>query len=397
MRLKLLFSSYRPRLKCAAAAGAAGAAGFGYQAAGDLLNMIGTAVLQRNAADLQQETQRKQNAWTEDMYNKYQSPQALMRQYREAGINPLLQSQGSGLTGQMPSSGSASAPSASMTPSPFGQVMAQQEYNAIVSGNQRSQSILNGVRAINEAFINGGYNAGVSMIQQLMPEFRINGMDEHQVSLMTASIKDSAAAKASIDKIDADWQKEYGKDLRSTELMKLNQDINEVVGRLNVMQSQADVNRAQAQELGSRIARNIAEAFKLHKEGDYYDVSADTARKIQQYVIAQMILSNGQLGIEFERLGVQYGNEIAAAELKRAISSNPYLQYTQWALESLGNVVHVGLGFNFGSSKSMVKSYSDIHSDARSSVNVNSQGTSNVNYNNVTPQTPHVPVSGFGH
>ncbi len=61
----------------------------------------------------------QQLAWQhdEEMYNKYQSPQALVDQYKAAGINPMLAASG-GMTVQPPASSSgSSAPSAS-APSP---------------------------------------------------------------------------------------------------------------------------------------------------------------------------------------------------------------------------------------------------------------------------------------
>lgn len=74
----------------------------GYQTS-ERLGMQGFQDAQRNA----------QNQFAIDMYEKYQSPQALAAQYREAGLNPALAVQGgagdvsasSGSTGGAPSSG----------------------------------------------------------------------------------------------------------------------------------------------------------------------------------------------------------------------------------------------------------------------------------------------------
>lgn len=335
---------------------------------------------------------KENRKWQEAMYEKYYSPQAQMRQYRAAGVNPLLMSQGSGLSAQsMPQGQQAVTPN-------FENVgeaavrgysdYTQMELNAATSSNQRSESILNQVRAVNEAYINGGLDAGNNMLNQLMPLFKTLGMDSHQVMLQTADARLSARCKAICDSIESDWQKEFGKQFRSTQFMQLNQEISNLVGQTNVLQTQGEYNRAAAAELGSRIGRNIAEAWNLKKVGEYYEVSVSTARQIQDYVVSQALLQNGLSAVEFLRDNVAYGNESAAAELKRAIASNPWLQYTQWGLEALGNVVHVGVGanFNMGSSKSMVESINRVTTNSNvrvhsTSSNTNSNFNTNQNFN----------------
>lgn len=53
---------------------------------GAILPMIG----QFNAQETARMNSREARDWEEDMYNKYNSPSALVRQYQEAGINPAL-------------------------------------------------------------------------------------------------------------------------------------------------------------------------------------------------------------------------------------------------------------------------------------------------------------------
>lgn len=383
-----LYNDFKPQKKEVAPAVIAA----GISAAG----AIGNNLLSGSFSDHAAKENRK---WQEAMYEKYYSPQAQMRQYREAGINPLLMSQGSGLSAQsMPQGQQAVTPNfenvGEAAVGGYSQ-FSQMELNAATAGNQRAEMTLNQVRAVNEAYINGGFEAGNNMLNQLMPMFKTLGMDEHQVMLMTADSRLSARCKAICDGIEADWQKEFGKDFRSTQFMQLNQMIDNLVGQTNVLQTQGEYNRAAAAELGSRIGRNIAEAWNLKKVGEYYEVSASTARQIQDYVVSQALLQNGISAVSFLRDNVAYGNESAAAELKRAIASNPWLQYTQWGLESLGNVVHVGVGanFNMGSTKSMVESINRVTSSSTSNVRVHST-SSNTNSNFNTNQNFNTYMNG---
>lgn len=66
-------------------AGAAGSAFLGPVGAlaGPIVGAIGNGIFNSAAVE-------RERAWSEKMYNKYNSPAALVRQYQEAGINPAL-------------------------------------------------------------------------------------------------------------------------------------------------------------------------------------------------------------------------------------------------------------------------------------------------------------------
>lgn len=310
---------------------------------------------------------KKARQWMEDMYNKYSSPAAMMRQYKEAGVNPYLagSSLGQGMSAQ--SQGLApnlSDPGQAIAGGMSSGSMAAQ-VNSMV-GNQKAeafQKVSNGVTNLLEK---GSPEMAESFLRQMMPELKAAGFDSSQVTqLFNAQIQEWNSRNTILG-IEASWQKEYGFDYRSTQYMALERSIDLMVGQANVLQTTGELNRAQAQELGSRIGRNIAEAFKLTKEGDYYRANAATADKIRKYLVNQMILSNGEAATAFLRAKLAYGTEAAGAELKRDIASSPWLQWGTAVLEGVGNVVHVGVGlnanYNWGNTKSMVRSVSTSNS-----------------------------------
>lgn len=69
---------------------------------------------QFNEQETSKQLTREERQWQEDMYNKYNSPSALVRQYKEAGINPALM-----FGGQTPAMETSTAPAA-VAPSPTG-------------------------------------------------------------------------------------------------------------------------------------------------------------------------------------------------------------------------------------------------------------------------------------
>lgn len=76
---------------------------------------------EREASQQFQNQQREsQNQFAEDMYNKYQSPQALAYQYSQAGLNPRLAMKDGGAGSIQASSGSSGgAPSGAMSTMPY--------------------------------------------------------------------------------------------------------------------------------------------------------------------------------------------------------------------------------------------------------------------------------------
>lgn len=72
--------------------------------------------------DWQNQQREAQNQFSEDMYNKYSSPQALVSQYQAAGLNPRLAVDGGQVGSVQASSGSSgSAPSGAMASMPYQQ------------------------------------------------------------------------------------------------------------------------------------------------------------------------------------------------------------------------------------------------------------------------------------
>ena len=338
----LIQGSFKPLFKCSSF-GWASVLDKGIDESNALINMGVSSYLNHQS---QKSLMEQSQQWQEDMYNKYQSPEALMRQYKSSGLNPFLLGENVG-TGSIPSV--PSAPSGSTSPlSPGGSPLGQAEYVAAVGSNQRAMMVMNSIQAINEAYIKGGIEAGDNMLRQLMPEFDTRGIKSHQVALMTADVRLSTAAKREVDQIEANWQKKYGFDLRSTQFMKLNQEIDSLVASIGLMSTQAELNKSQRdknyqdiKESVSRIARNFAEVYKLKKEGDYYVANTETANQIRSYVVSKMVLDNGINALQYLSNQTSYGIQQAGAEIKRKQASDPVLQGVKFALETLGNVIHI--------------------------------------------------------
>lgn len=104
---------------------------------------------ERNASQLYQTSEREaQNRYAEDMYNKYQSPAALVQQYKDAGLNPRLAMDSSSVGNISASSGSSGGAPSGESYSPLG---VNPPYNQVQSYTSGFQDMANAVKALGEA------------------------------------------------------------------------------------------------------------------------------------------------------------------------------------------------------------------------------------------------------
>ena len=391
----LICGSFKPNLKFALSAEAASAAGdvlsFGFGLVSDAYNH-----------DLQMERNRQQQQWQEDMYNKYQSPEALMRQYKSAGLNPFLLGENVG-TGSVPSTSAGGSVSGHM-PDFSGHLAAMQQadsakmLSAASSGNQRAQTITNFVSAVTEACIKLGPSGARDVFTHLAPELQSLGLDYETAYKLVAPQIRMAEANADISEFESYMAKKYGEEKTLLFIEKTNQDIVESVGRLGLMSAQSDeirenikLIRAQTRSVASVIARNYAEAFKLRKEGEKYEVDTQTAKQIQKYVVG-MYKDNAQMlyhASENEAAvfaSEQYYRDFLESEDARQMKlegahydlnerSSYIHRAIKMTLEDLGNLFHVSGGFNWSNFEGNTHSYGE--------------------FNNVTPRGEYKRVVGF--
>lgn len=335
--------SVRPALKCGAEAA--------------LLDPLMTLISLSATEDIQREQAKEARDWQEKMYLKYQSPQALMKQYKEAGINPYLLGDKTS-TGQIPST---SIPQAPQVPSShIGSDYAQLQQAAAVSANQRSSQFLNVVNGISELAKNFSPQTAEAVSRQFYPQLKSLGFDDAAISQIMQLTIGNMRYSNKVLEIESQWQEKHGFEYRSSQLMKVDQEIDALVGQQGLMSSQADLNRQKIDESSSVIARNLAEALKLNKEGDYYVANTQTANQIRGFLISNMILQNGNLAQAFRDLEIMVGNHAAEAEIKRYIASNPYLQGLNYVMDNVGKVVHVGANFNWSDARGMINSVSTV-------------------------------------
>lgn len=233
--------------------------------------------------------------WQEDIYNRYSSPAAMMRQYREAGLNPYLGMSGnvgSGMSASAPMSGATSvgSPSSmsgaaasaagqpiSMNLDPAGIVRSLAE-----SSNQSAQSVSEFVKSAIEVYKNLGKDAYDKFVEKFSPIFtKSNPVDSLMTRQIEAQIHNTEVQSAVAD-YGLQLTKKFGEKERWTAISEANQRISESVARLQVNKLLSD---AQVRKIASDIIVNAAQSFKLRREGEKFTADAVTANALREYVV----------------------------------------------------------------------------------------------------------------
>lgn len=225
----------------------------------------------------QQSERELQNQYAEDMYNKYESPQAMVRQLKDAGLNPRLAAEGaggsvaasSGSSGGAPSSG---APSAGSVAPP---------YQNIGAWSQGFQSMAAALKDIAEA--------------------KKLGLDtDYLVQTFNERVRQTQY-KSLLDSLTIDGKKLENKNVAATydklvaELEKTNADTSQVIAYANYLQHLGALTKQQSEtfkenfvnEQNHKIAQtDLFKAEKTNTEADTA-LKRDTSKLVQAQVLSE--------------------------------------------------------------------------------------------------------------
>lgn len=155
---------------------------------------------EREAAQAYNTGEREaQNAHAEQMYNTYSSPQALVRQFSDAGLNPRLAVDGGSVGSIQANSGS----SASISPQSSGMLGITPPYQDVNSFSQGFVNIANALKSIAEAKKSG---VETTSLQKFMDE-QLTGLKLENRAKELGNIILSAQSGVIDKKVDAELRK----------------------------------------------------------------------------------------------------------------------------------------------------------------------------------------------
>ena len=280
--------------------------------------------------------------WNERMYNMYQSPEAQMRQYQEAGLNPALMYQG-GVDVNGPSGGSAASTSGA-------------------DGGEDPQSGFERVMGVMSQFLNmitGASNIGQSVVQLKNQTSETRATVEEKKA-HAANLEADTAGKQLSNQITAAFgmaEAYYKNEQSKASIASTYQNIRESISRISlnnstielngekivVAKSEAGLNWAKAnltkfteeqgrallepskRLLNAQIALTRAQTAKTSEEAAQVELDA-VARRNAEYAqaakdLAQAAVTNGLLDNDYCKSFVDYYNRQGDAALVNAYSN----------------------------------------------------------------------------
>lgn len=327
--------------------------------------------LNRLNREWQSAENQKNRDWQEKMWNAqnmYNTPSAMMERYKQAGLNPFLVGNETGI-GQ---AGSAGSPSMTGAPSAV---------------EQRPVNPLMGVAPAFNAYLQSkSVDANVAnSTAQSMKEYAQaysllanTGMKHEEIIKTLRPFTSSFDGSIGSDSV----QQKLSNDARQSLLQGDRQELENRITRLYGFEKAQLVNRnltlandktgaeidrimmqnkvsvQDIKESVSRIAANYAQAFNLQKQGEYYICSADQYKIINESL--QLDLQEKYADFAFNTdvrkfkkdithrgiaLGLFTGG-IDAKDLNQRMESNEFLKYGSAASQMIGNIFKINVGLN---------------------------------------------------
>lgn len=319
----------------------------------------------------QSEENQKNRDWQEKMWNAqnaYNTPSAMMARYKEAGLNPYLVGNDSGI-GQASSAASPSmvgAPSA-IEQRPVNPLMGVgPAFNAYLQSKSVDANVANSNAQSMKEYAQAYSllaNTGMSHDQILKTLKPFTSSFDGSIGSDSVQQKLSYDARQSL--LQGDRQELVNRITRlygfeKAQLVNRNLQLaNDKTGaEIDRIMMQTKVSEQDIRESVSRIAANYAQAFKLRKEGDYYVCSADQYKIINESL--QLDLQEKYADFAFNTdvrkfkkditnrgiaLGLFTGG-IDAKDLNQRMESNEFLKYGSAATQMLGNIFKINVGLN---------------------------------------------------
>lgn len=300
--------------------------------------------------------------WQEDMYNKYQSPQALINQQLQAGVNPFIS--GDSVTGgNMPSASPAQAPQPPQFH--FGNALGEgvQSYmqaQSIQAQNQSFQAqalhnLVTSALALTKEF---GETAGRSFFETMLPQLGLD--DSANATKMFNQQLQSIQLSNQRQSIENELRQKYGAKEAQAALDMIDQQITESVIRGGKMASDAKVNEATIEKMGY-------ECGKLLAESKYFNMMSTQMSTLLPYIRSQYIFTTGQMGMEFLS---NRSNFIGDTQKRTYIESEEGQSRREWNYKQTGEGNYVN-SFIKGVTEATGFKGSDLIPKGKSSLNIN--------------------------
>lgn len=304
-----------------------------------------------NLVGKQRDWQKEDQQWSEgmtkrlmDYQNAYNDPGAQMQRFKNAGLNPYLNmtgdSVGSGNSTMMPSPNPSQrgAVSPFMRP-PLDNPMSDVS-SRILQGSQVNSQRVAALSSLFESAPKLFQAVGKERFNSIMSSVLGDSVDSSTLQRISDAQAVRFESESNIAKIEADLAAKYGDSKASNFIALQEQEFNKMAAEIGKMSSDRAVNDATIQKMASEYLRNLADAYKLRKEGDKYVIEGSYLNALIGLTSEQftaLSLSNLISGASSPELrnylgSSQYGGRLKGAyDIQSDINSNRWIQAIKFA------------------------------------------------------------------
>lgn len=319
--------------------------------------------------------------WQENMYNMYNSPSALRRQYEAAGYHPYLGASsgasGHGLQGSpsAPSSPQAQAPSvgspASYMPdyslaanglSDAARMYFDSKVANANAANQSSQALTNVAKAYNELRASGmSHEDAQKLTMPFMKSTQgFNSDDNFFYKNLELNVDRTRIARDK-EQLEQTIYAEFGRTEKANEVMNQVQLWNKMAAEIGMMSSNAKVNEAKIDELAASVKAYVAKARLDNANSNILEQAVNSIVDSYRYSAKQKLYeadtAEGEYGIKKPIYN--------AAKTDAGQTAEQIDYYTNKIVDKIGKVTKVNIGF--GNNKVQSTSTSTVNSNSHSS------------------------------
>lgn len=340
--------------------------GIGSSVAGTA-NLVGTLVtnnqnkhIAQDNRNWQSEENERQRQWELEQWERemqYNSPAAVMERYRAAGINPFLgQSKiGEGTTSAPSAPAPQGAPNQPSMVAPnfdfvgdgiskaLGYLLNKQATEANAA-NQNALSLSNVADAAQKFYDLFGEEKAIELITPMLGEIRGAQMDGNVYARQALAGVKLQEAKASLESLNFDIEKQFGKERAQQIVWNLQNEAAEVQTRMGLYNSLAKLNDSNIEVNKARIKELLSSSFNQYYQGVLAKEKGITESQARKYFIQTLKVGLAEQSMDMlEQFADFVGNE-DVREFKQS-KANKTTQLLNYTTSKQGNPF-IGAGSN---------------------------------------------------
>lgn len=316
--------------------------------------------------------------WQENMWhaqNAYNTPSAMKARIKEAGWNPFLANSEVGSASNAGAAGSPSMQSAPNQPEvkPMGysfigdaaNIAAAQYYQAksvdANVANQQAQANKDIVETGKEIYRILGKEASQQYLQANLKPIK-GSVEGSNFARQTVAQTAYDEAKAFRQELDNEIENAVGRQRASAVVENMRKNTDYFQAQIDRLSKLNDVSDKEIEEISSNILRNIAQAFNLEKQGEYYEVSSKQLSLINQSLSMDLKEQTARFNFgsairdymndkdNAARNFSLWQNQFEAGEITSEMESNRAVRYGERIIDNVSKGLKVNFGFNKSSS-----------------------------------------------